>query len=377
MKILVDDHMPYAEELFSRFGQVKTVSGRDIPMISLKTIDALMVRSTTRIDSDLLNDTSVKFVGTATAGSDHIDTSWLEKMGITFASAPGCNAAAVVEYVFSALLWIAKRDSFFLRDKIVGIVGVGNIGNLLKHRLNALGVQTLLCDPPLAESEVMGDWQSLERLVAEADILTFHTPLIRSGRHTTWHQVDDALLEALPAGRIIINTCRGEVVDNAALLRALEKGKSLKVILDVWESEPKISLPLLSLVDIGTPHIAGYSLEGKARGTMQVFNAYSSYLGSKERVILTELLPSLLSEYISFHRILDEEAIRFLSYLVYDIGRDDTNLRRVANLSGKFDSLRKNYYPRREWSSVVVETDNTVTSDMLKKLGFQSCIRFG
>ncbi|CUX96036.1 Erythronate-4-phosphate dehydrogenase [Candidatus Gullanella endobia] len=372
MKILVDENMPYAEILFKRLGNVQTLVGREISVSALLKADALMVRSITRIDGALLNRSRVKFVGTATSGTDHVDIDWLSQAGISFSSAPGCNAIAVVEYVFSALLWLAQRDGFALRDKTLGIIGVGNIGSRLQRRLNAFGVSTLLCDPPLAEAGVPGDWQSLETLVAKADILTFHTPLTFIGRHATWHQVDETLLSALPAGRIIINTCRGAVVDNAALLRVLEGGKSLSVVLDVWETEPKILLPLLDHIDIGTAHIAGYTLEGKARGTTQIFDAYSAYIGSNERANLIELLPLPTVRCIRLNGNIDEEMLRLLIHLVYDVRRDDARLRHTTGLPTEFDLLRKNYYHRREWSSLCVETDDDISLALLQKLGFKA-----
>ncbi|MGL9769149.1 MAG: 4-phosphoerythronate dehydrogenase [Sodalis sp. (in: enterobacteria)] len=372
MKILVDENIPYAEVLFGRLGDVQTMAGRAITKAALGQIDALMVRSVTCVDKALLDGSQVKFVGTATAGVDHVDKDWLVQAGIGFSAAPGCNAVAVVEYVFSALLWLAQRDGFALRDKIVGIVGVGNIGSCLQQRLNVFGVRTLLCDPPLEEAGAPGEWQSLETLVTQADVLTFHTPLTLNGRHATWHQVDQRLLAALPAGRIIINTCRGAVVDNTALLQALEGGKLLSVVLDVWEMEPALLLSLLVHVDIGTAHIAGYSLEGKVRGTTQVFDAYSAHVGSDERASLSELLPPPVVERIRLHGDIDEEVLRLLAHLVYDVQRDDIQLRRVAGLPGGFDKLRKYYYQRREWLSLCVETDNSIGADTLRDLGFQA-----
>lgn len=182
-------------------------------------------------------------------------------------------------------------------------------------------------------------------------MLTFHTPLTRAGRHATWHLVDEAMLAALPADRIIINACRGAVVDNAALLKALEGGKPLSAVLDVWEPEP--ALPLLARVDIGTAHIAGYTLEGKARGTTQVFDAYSAFIGSDARASLVALLPPPAVERIRLRGAIDEEALRLLAHLVYDVRRDDMQLRRAAGLPGEFDRLRKNYYQRREWKPTI------------------------
>lgn len=377
MKILVDENMPYAIELFSRLGDVQAVPGRPIPQDTLLDADALMVRSVTKVNEDLLSGTSVKFVGTATAGTDHIDTNWLQQQGVEFSAAPGCNAIAVVEYVFSSLLILAQRDGFQLRDKTVGIIGVGNVGSRLNDRLTALGVRTLLCDPPRAEKGDEGEFWPLDKLVKEADVLTFHTPLNLSGPYKTHHLVDAELLSALSSGCILINACRGEVVDNAALLSALNNAmldgnKKLTAVLDVWEPEPDLSLALLEKVTIGTPHIAGYSLEGKARGTTQVFEAFSKFIGQPQHVTLDELLPAPEFSEVTLHGELNDAKLLRLIHLVYDVRRDDVPLRRVAGKPGEFDKLRKFYEERREWSSLRVICDNQTTAYLLKKLGFNS-----
>jgi len=372
VKILVDENMPYAVELFSRLGEVQAVPGRPIPQDALTTADALMVRSVTKVNEGLLSGTPVKFVGTATAGTDHVDDQWLAQQGLGFSAAPGCNAIAVVEYVFSALLILAQRDGFQLRDKTVGIIGVGNVGSRLNARLNALGVRTLLCDPPRADRGDAGEFWPLEKLVAEADVLTFHTPLNVEGPYRSHHLVDAQLLAALPEDRILINACRGEVVDNAALLAALKGSKKLTAVLDVWEPEPALSLELLDKVAIGTAHIAGYSLEGKARGTTQVFEAFSQFIGQPQQVPLDTLLPPPEFAEVTLRGELSEAKLLRLIHLVYDVRRDDAPLRRVAAIAGEFDRLRKFYEERREWSSLRVNCDNQATAELLQQLGFNS-----
>ncbi|WP_392434061.1 4-phosphoerythronate dehydrogenase PdxB [Yersinia sp. HM-2024] len=372
MKILVDENMPYADALFQRLGDVQAVPGRPIPLDALAGADALMVRSVTKVNEALLQGTSIRFVGTATAGTDHVDENWLQQQGIGFSAAPGCNAIAVVEYVFSALMMMAERDGFQLRDKTVGIIGVGNVGARLNARLQALGVRTLLCDPPRADRGDNETFWPLEKLVREADVLTFHTPLNKNGPYQSLHMADDELLAALPDGRILINACRGAVVDNTALLRALEKGKKLSVVLDVWEPEPELSLSLLARVDIGTPHIAGYTLEGKARGTTQVFEAFSQYLGQPQSVELASLLPQPEFSQLRLNGELDEGKLKRLMHLVYDVRRDDAPLRRVAGQPGEFDRLRKRYQERREWSSLCVQCDDAASAELLQKLGFST-----
>ncbi|WP_313108230.1 4-phosphoerythronate dehydrogenase PdxB [Pseudescherichia vulneris] len=370
MKILVDENMPYARELFSRLGEVKPVPGRPIPEGELADAQALMVRSVTKVNASLLSGTAVKFVGTATAGTDHVDQAWLGEAGIGFSAAPGCNAIAVVEYVFSALLMLAERDGFALKDRTVGIVGVGNVGSRLQARLEAWGVRTLLCDPPRADRGDAGDFRPLEALVREADILTFHTPLFKEGPYKTLHLVDDALISALKPGAILINACRGRVVDNAALLTRLEAGQDLSVVLDVWEPEPDLNVELLKRVDIGTPHIAGYTLEGKARGTTQVFEAFSAFIGHRQQVALDTLLPAPEFGRITLHGPLDQPTLKRLAHLVYDVRRDDAPLRKVAGIPGEFDKLRKNYLERREWSSLYIQCDDAEAASLLHKLGF-------
>lgn len=372
MKILVDENMPYARELFSRTGDVVAVPGRPVPQTELDDADGLMVRSVTKVNAELLNGKPVKFVGTATAGTDHIDEVFLQQQGIAFSAAPGCNAIAVVEYVFSALLLLAERDGFALKDRTVGIVGVGNVGGRLQARLAALGIRTLLCDPPRADRGDEGDFLPLSQLVAEADILTFHTPLFKQGAYKTLHLADEALLRALKPNAILINACRGPVVDNQALLKVLETRRDLSVVLDVWEPEPELSLPLLEKVDIATAHIAGYTLEGKARGTTQVFEAWTQFLGNPQQVALETLLPAPEFGLITLRGELDQPTLKRLVHLVYDVRRDDAPLRKVADVPGEFDRLRKNYLERREWSSLRVQCNSESTATLLSALGFSA-----
>lgn len=372
MKILVDENMPYARELFSRLGEVKAVPGRPIPVAELDDADALMVRSVTRVNASLLEGKAIRFVGTATAGTDHVDEDWLKQAGIGFSAAPGCNAIAVVEYVFSSLLMLAERDGFALRDRTVGIVGVGNVGGRLQARLEALGIRTLLCDPPRADRGDEGDFRSLDELVQEADVLTFHTPLFKEGPYKTLHLADDTLISRLKPGSILINACRGAVVDNAALLTRLNAGQDLSVVLDVWEGEPDLNVDLLNAVDIGTAHIAGYTLEGKARGTTQVFEALSAFIGREQHVALDTLLPAPEFGRITLHGPLDQPTLKRLVHLVYDVRRDDAPLRNVAGIPGEFDKLRKNYLERREWSSLYVMCDDADAAALLCKLGFNA-----
>ena len=339
MKILVDENMPYARELFSRLGEVKAVPGRPIPVSELDDADALMVRSVTKVNEALLTGKGVKFVGTATAGTDHVDDQWLKQAGIGFSAAPGCNAI---------------------------------VGGRLQKRLEAWGIRTLLCDPPRKDNGDEGDFRTLDELVDECDVITFHTPLFKEGPYKTLHLADEKLIRRLKAGTILINACRGPVVDNAALLTCLDEGQDLSVVLDVWEPEPDLNVALLNKVDVGTAHIAGYTLEGKARGTTQVFEAYSAFIGHPQQVALDTLLPAPEFGRITLHGPLDEATLKRLVHLVYDVRRDDALLRKVAGIPGEFDKLRKNYLERREWSSLYVMCDDAPAAALLHQLGFNA-----
>ncbi|MGV3346040.1 4-phosphoerythronate dehydrogenase PdxB [Enterobacteriaceae bacterium LUAb1] len=375
MKILIDENMSYARELFSRMGEVVSVSGRSVPESELTDTDALMVRSVTKVDAGLLAGKPVKFVGTATAGTDHVDKKWLAEQGINFAAAPGCNAIAVVEYVLSSLLVLAERNDFSLAERTVGIVGVGNVGGCLQRRLSALGVKTLLCDPPRADRGDKANFISLAELTEQADIVTFHTPLLKEGPYKSWHLADERLLKALKPGTILINTCRGAVVDNGALLKLLEERDDLSIVLDVWESEPDINDRLLEKVAIGTAHIAGYTLEGKARGTAQIFEAWTQFLGQLQQVALDSLLPEPEFGAVTHQGKLTQPTLKRLVHLVYDVRRDDAALRHVAGRVDEFDRLRSEYGVRREWSSLRVECDDPESADTLRKAGFNAVYR--
>ncbi|MFP3019423.1 MAG: 4-phosphoerythronate dehydrogenase [Arsenophonus sp.] len=371
MKILIDENIPYAKQLFQKICEVKIVSGRSILSSDLTTIDALIVRSVTQVNETLLKESKIKFVGTATSGFDHVDRKWLLQKGIFFSAAPGCNSTAVVEYIFSSLLLVAENDCFDLREKTIGIVGVGNIGSRLNAALKCWGVNTLLCDPPRADA---GDntekFYSLEKLISEADILTFHVPLNKFGRYSSYHLLNEELFASIPSGRILLNTSRGELIDDQELLKALERGKKIDVILDVWKDEPIISLPLLAKVRIGSPHIAGYSLEGKARGTTQIFNIFSEFLGKSHKINIDDLLPISKFNELSFYGKLTQANLKSLVHLIYDVRNDDKSLRNVAHIPGKFDYLRKYYPERREWSSLKINCNNLDTANILKGLGF-------
>ena len=372
LRIVADENIPLVEPFFSPLGEIARVDGRTLRAEQVADADLLLVRSVTRVGPELLRGSNVRYVASATIGTDHIDRGWLAEQRIGFDNAPGCNAESVVDYVISSLVNLAQQQGCRLGDKRVGIVGVGNVGSRLAKRLQALNIDCRLCDPPRAEREGTEGFYSLSQLLSDCDLFCLHTPLIKDGEHPSYHLFDSEVLEALPEGAWVINAGRGEVIDNRALLACLQRRKDLQVVLDVWEPEPQIDPALFPLLNFGTPHIAGYSLEGRTRGTEMIYRSACSFLGIAAQQRLASLLPpaglaqvcvdqQLLSAQLheADGQLLDSELVRRLVKLVYDPRRDHDALRRVVQgesdrIGTGFDQLRRNYPQRREFSSVGV-----------------------
>ncbi|AFA41292.1 erythronate-4-phosphate dehydrogenase [Wigglesworthia glossinidia endosymbiont of Glossina morsitans morsitans (Yale colony)] len=376
MNILIDENLSFFLSWFKQLGIIQLMHGRKIIKSKLKDIDILIIKSTTTINKQLLNNTKIKFIGSVTSGIDHVDLMWLKKKQIHFHFSPGCNSIAVAEYVLSCLLHLSIRDKFLLIKKTVGIIGVGNIGKCLSKKLNALGIKTLLYDPFVKKIFDYNTWTPLDTLIQNADILTLHVPLTTHGLYPTKHLINEKILLKLPDNCILINTSRGAVVDNLALLNIMRLGKPIKVVLDVWENEPKICLDLLSRVDIGTPHIAGHSIEGKIRGVITIFNKLCKFLGKK---IQLKSLNSILDFFyksdinrISLSGKCSQSKIYLLTLLTNNILYDDNQLKNYIHKKNNFDNLRSSYRNRREWSSINVKVDNAYFSQILKKIGFNA-----
>jgi erythronate-4-phosphate dehydrogenase len=280
MKIVADPNIPFVREAFGALGEIVFVPGRQMDAAIVRDADLLLVRSVTPVNAALLDGSRVKFVATATIGTDHIDLDYLQSRSIGFSSAAGSNANSVAEYVVTAMLEVAHRRKFRLRDKTLGVIGVGNVGTRVSRYAEALGMRVLRNDPPRARTERLTDFVPIERVLSDADIITLHVPLTKEGAHATHHMVAKDTLAALEDRRpILINTSRGAVVDNKALLKAIDGERLGGVVLDVWENEPNISPELLDVVEIGTPHIAGYSFDGKANGTQMIYEAACKFFG--------------------------------------------------------------------------------------------------
>ena len=281
MKVVIDNKIPYIREAMEALAdEVVYLPGKEITASVVRDADALITRTRTQCNRQLLEGSKVRFIGTATIGFDHIDTEYCREAGITWSNCPGCNAGAVEQYLHSVLLLLQQEKHVELKDACLGIVGVGHVGSHILSLAERLGMRILLNDPPRADRGEEG-FVSLETLARECDIITFHTPLERNGEYRTFHLADRAFFHSLRKKPYIINTSRGEVVETEAILEALDKGLIGGTVLDVWENEPHINLELLDKVFIGTPHIAGYSADGKANATRMVLEAFCRFFGKE------------------------------------------------------------------------------------------------
>lgn len=281
MKVVIDNKIPYIREAMEALAdEVVYLPGKEITASVVRDADALITRTRTQCNRQLLEGSKVRFIGTATIGFDHIDTEYCREAGITWSNCPGCNAGAVEQYLHSVLLLLQQEKHVELKDACLGIVGVGHVGSHILSLAERLGMRILLNDPLRADHGEEG-FVSLETLARECDIITFHTPLERNGEYRTFHLADRAFFHSLRKKPYIINTSRGEVVETEAILEALDKGLIGGAVLDVWENEPHINLELLDKVFIGTPHIAGYSADGKANATRMVLEAFCRFFGKE------------------------------------------------------------------------------------------------
>lgn len=277
MKVIVDNKIPYIKGIIEQMAdEVIYLPGKDFTPEQVKDAEALIIRTRTVCNRELLEGSKVRFIGTATIGFDHIDTKYCQEAGITWSNCPGCNAGAVEQYVHAALLLLQQEKGIQLKGACLGIVGVGHVGERIRRMAERIGMRVLLNDPPRADAGEQG-FISLDTLAEQCDIVTFHTPLIREGKYQTFHLADRTFFQKLQRKPYLLNTSRGEVVETEALLEALHTGAVVGAVIDVWENEPHISRELLDKVFIGTPHIAGYSADGKANATRMVLEAFCRF----------------------------------------------------------------------------------------------------
>jgi erythronate-4-phosphate dehydrogenase len=370
--VVADENIPFVADAFGGLGDVRLMPGRAMSAQSVRDATVLLVRSVTRVDGALLDGSAVRFVATATIGTDHVDRAYLKEHDIGFAAAPGSNAQSVAEYVCAALLALQERGLLRLPGATLGVVGVGNVGGKVVRVGQVLRMRVLRNDPPRARREGAEGFSTLDEVVSGADVVTFHVPLERGGEDPTFHLVDAALIDRLGRGAVLVNTSRGAVADTAALKKARQSGRLGALVLDVWEGEPDIDVELMRCADLATPHIAGYSFDGKVAGTRMIHEAACAFLGVDAS--WPEGIPPAedLRASVDGERILD--AVR----ASYDICADDARMRRALELddprarASAFDRLRKEYPRRREFATwrIGATSASRPIVPVLEELGF-------
>lgn len=380
MKILADAHIPYLQGVAEQLGETEYLPGNQFTKETIKDKDVLIVRTVTRFDENILSGSNVKLICSATIGFDHIDTRYCEANGIAWRTAPGCNADSVEQYVTASLLFLAQKYHFDLKEKTIGIVGVGNVGSRVKIACDKLGMRVLLNDPPLVETmhassdtdktahvpSLHHSFVDIETIKREADIITFHTPLTKTGRYATYHLADKRFFDELPKKPFIINSSRGSVVHNEAVKNALKKAKISGAVIDCWENEPNIDIELTQLTDIATPHIAGYSADGKWTATkMSVENVISFFkLNITPRF---QPIPKPVYPVIDLRDVKPEDQLSHAVWHTYNPMKETVELKSAPE---NFYQLRSNYPLRREYKAYEVLNADSNAAEILKQFGF-------
>jgi erythronate-4-phosphate dehydrogenase len=371
MKVVVDDKIPFLKGVLEPFVDVVYKKGADIVNADVQYADGLITRTRTKCNEKLLNGSTVKFIATATIGYDHIDTGYCEQNCIAWTNAPGCNSGSVYQYIASVLSTMSGKYQLDLSEMVLGVIGVGNVGRKVVRLGELIGTQVYLNDPPRQRKEGTCGYVSLDGIIRECNIITIHVPLIKDGPDKTYHLVNEEFLKRLNPNTILINSSRGEVVDTAALKKALKEKWIRAAVLDVWEKEPDIDLELMSLVDIATPHIAGYSVDGKANGTAMSVQALSKKFG----LPLTRWQPEDLPEPATPVMNIDcegktkQQVLTQIILSTYKVLEDDARLRQSVET---FEAQRGSYPNRREFHAYLVKlsNDHSGIGKVLKGLGF-------
>jgi erythronate-4-phosphate dehydrogenase len=371
MKIIADHDIPFLKGVMEPYAEVIYLPGKEIDRTVVNDADALLIRTRTKCTENLLKGTRIRFIGTATIGFDHIDTQYCDRHNIRWTNAPGCNSTSVYQYIATSLLRMASEFRFNLKDKTIGIVGVGNVGSKVEKFARTLGMNVLLNDPPRARGEGDKNFVMLGNILYNADIITVHVPLNIVGDDKTYHLFNDRSFKKMKKGAWFINTSRGEVTDTAALKKTVDSGKVGGVVIDVWENEPEIDLDLMAKAFIATPHIAGYSTDGKANGTAMVVNSLSRIFGFPLENWYPGNVPKPANPEITIddRGKSDEDIIREAVFQTYNITQDDLKLRFSPT---DFEKQRGNYPMRREFTSYRISLINGAkrVKEKLEKLGF-------
>ena len=376
MKIVCDNKIPFLRGVLEPWAEVLYLPGKETTPEVVRDADAVITRTRTKCDAALLAGSSVKVIATATIGYDHIDTAWCEGHGIVWRNAPGCNSWSVKQYIATVLCTLARRHGLELAGMTLGVVGVGNVGSKVAEVAALLGMRVLLCDPPRARREGGAAFVSLDEIVAGSDIVTLHVPLSREGEDATWHLFDAARLASLRPDQFLINSSRGPVVDNAALKAALQEKRLRGAVLDVWEGEPEPDRALMDLLDVATPHIAGYSADGKANGTTASVRTVAEVLDlplSDWRPTAIPAPPQPLDFTLDAAGKRRQEVLAEALLHTYDPLADDRALRAHPEC---FEQLRGDYPVRREPTAFTLRLQGGTPelAETLSAIGFNVII---
>jgi len=369
MKIIADKNIPYLKGIAEHFDDVTYLDGAAFTREAIKDADTLVVRTVTRFDEKNLKGSNIKLICSATIGYDHIDTEYCDSHGIAWRNAPGCNSGSVMQYVVSSLIVISRQNGFDLKDKTIGIVGVGNVGKKVAKACKILGMKVLLNDPPRQREEDNNIFVDLETIKRDADIITFHTPLIKEGKDKTYHLADNSFFQSLKKNPIIINSARGGIVDSAAIKNAIKSKLISGTIIDCWENEPDIDPEYMNIVNIATPHIAGYSADGKANATRMSLESIAEFYNLDKTPIKSIKEPEPENSVIDMND-LKSSGNRIFDIILHTYNPMDDFTRLKANPKA-FKQLRNNYPLRREYFAYTVLNADIRDKESLSSLGFQ------
>ena len=373
MKIIIDDKIPYIRGAFEDVAEVIYLPGSKTTAEIVRDADAIVTRTRTICNEKLLAGSSVKFIATATIGYDHIDTDYCDAAGIKWTNAPGCNSKSVEQYIASTLMVLAETKKLQLKDLCIGIVGVGNVGSKVAEICEIFGMKVLLNDPPRERAEGSDKFVSLEAIKNEADIISLHVPLNIKGEDATFHMGDESFFSGLKKKPVLINSCRGEVIKTDTVKKALKTKQISAFVCDCWENEPDLDLELLGMTEIATPHIAGYSKDGKAKGTLMSVQAISDFFGlglNNWQPSGVELPTNPIIE-IDGEGMSEQEIFSKAILHTYDIRHDDKLLRLSPE---HFEQQRGDYPTRREFPAFTIRTQRVEekTLEKLKQIGFNT-----
>lgn len=369
MKILADAHIPYLKGIAEQFGEVEYLPGNQFSKETISDKDTLIVRTVTHFGKEILEGTKVKLICSATIGYDHIDTEYCDSHNIAWRTAPGCNANSVEQYVTASLLYLADKYNFDLKEKTIGIVGVGNVGSKVEAACKKLGIRVLLNDPPLVETGRAPSYRfvDLETIKRESDIITLHVPLTKTSKYATYHMVEERFFDELGKKPFMINSCRGSVVNNQALKKAISNEKVSGAVIDCWENEPNIDAELLQMVDIATPHIAGYSADGKWTATKMSLENLNEFFKLEIHPIKLMPLPHPENPVVNLKDIASDKQ---LAHAVWQTYNPMTETEKLKANPEKFYWFRSNYPLRREYYAYEVENADSEIIPVLEQLGF-------